>query len=281
MHTGDHTGDDAEERELFARLEREFADVTVPRRLRRGAVAPPRAPRQGMPKTTRLVAWLVVLGLGAWSFSHTPAGRSLAAAAGWGRTAPSGDGYVFMSESPTGPVRWSSCHAIEIVVNEALRPAGTGGMVDDAVAEVADASGLELRVVGVTDEQPSDRRPAEQSRYGASWAPVLVAWTTPEQDPGLAGDTVGLGGGGSLTIDGMARYVTGQVTLDAPQMTEILTRPDGVDQARSVVVHELAHVLGLGHVDDVTSLMAESGGATELSDGDRAGLRAAGSGPCL
>jgi hypothetical protein len=187
---------------------------------------------------------MLVLGLGAWSFSHTPTGRALVAAAGWDRTAVSGDGYTFTAETPAGPVRWSSCGTIEVVVNDVLRPPGAIDLVADGIAEVAAASGLAIEVVGATDEQPSDRRPVEQSRYGVSWAPVLVAWTTPEVDPGLAGDTVGLGGGMSVALDGVTRYVSGQVTLDTPQLAEMLALPDGEALVRAVVVHEMAHVLG-------------------------------------
>ena len=235
-----------------------------------------------MPRTKRLLAWVVVLGLGTWSFSHSSAGRSLAAAAGWGgQDAPSGDGYVFLSETASGPVRWSSCRAIEVVVNDQRRPAGAEDAVADGLAEVAAASGLTITIVGASDELPSDDRPVEQTASGAGWEPVLVAWTTPADDPGLAGDTIGLGGGASVMMDGMPRYVSGQISLDAPQVAEVLEQPGGAAAAKAVVMHEMAHVLGLGHVDDPSQVMAESTSVSELAEGDLAGLEVAGDGPCL
>ena len=132
------TGDEAE-RELFERLEREFAHVKVPRRVR-----PPCAPRTGvgMPRTRRLLVWVVVLGLGGWAFFHTPSGRSLVAAVVWDRatTATSGDGYTFTSEVLGTPVRWSSCRPIEVVVNDVLRPLSATNLSLIHISEPRDCS---------------------------------------------------------------------------------------------------------------------------------------------
>lgn len=278
-----HTGD-AEEQALFERLEREFADVRVPRM---PTPRMPRMPREPRPprRRARVLLWVVVLSIGCWSLTHSTAGRGLLApVAGWLQPAPpasEGD-YAFLQETAGGPVRWSSCRTIEVVVNDALRPLEAWDVVERGLAEVAEVSGLTITVVGRTDEQPSDDRPAEQPRYGVGWSPVLIAWTTPETDPGLEGATVGLGGGGSITGDnGFTRYVSGQITLDAPQFEQILTRPGGDAVAKAIVMHEMAHVLGLDHVDSPYEVMAEGDGPTELGPGDRAGLTIAGSGPCV
>jgi hypothetical protein len=278
-----HTGD-AEERELFERLEREFAHVRAPRR--RDLVRPPRQ-RGRMPRSRRLFSWVLVLMTGFWFLNHTEGGRSLLAPLVSRMqlvpAAPDGDGeYVFVRETPSGPVRWSSCRPIEVVVNDALRPVEAWDVVERGLAVVAEASGLTITVTGRTDEAPSERRPAEQPRYGMGWAPVLVAWTTPEVDPGLSGDVVGMGGGASIAENGdFARYVSGQITLDAPQIERILARPGGDAVAQAIVVHEMAHVLGLGHVDSPWEVMSEGDGPTELGPGDRTGLRIAGTGPCV
>lgn len=47
-------------------------------------------------------------------------------------------------------------------------------------------------------------------------------------------------------------------------------------------MHELAHVVGLDHVDDPTQLMyAENSGQLDFGAGDRAGLALLGTGECV
>jgi hypothetical protein len=275
-----HTGD-AEEQALFERLEREFAEVKVPR----ARAARPRHHRDHrlLPRLRFLLTLTVLVFLAFWSLGHTDSGRSLVApAAAWlNKAAPDGE-YQFLREGTTGPVRWSSCRPIRVVVNDELRPIEAWDVVERGIAAVAETSGLTMEVVGRTDEAPSDNRPAEQPRYGIGWAPVLVAWTTPEADPGLQGNTVGLGGATSVTdANGVTRYVTGQITLDARQIEGILSRPGGDAETQAIVMHEVSHVLGLDHVDSPWEVMAEGDGAVELGPGDNAGLRVAGTGPCL
>lgn len=78
-------------------------------------------------------------------------------------------------------------------------------------------------------------------------------------------------------------YVTGTVSLDAGQVPDVLTEPDGAATLRSVVLHELAHLVGLSHVDDDGELMFPEArrGFTDYADGDRTGLAALGPGPCV
>ena len=181
---------------------------------------------------------------------------------------------------------WDPCLTIELVVNSAAAPDGSDTLLAEAVERVNAASGLHLHIAGPTTQVP---RPAKSARDltnglpGSARAPVLLAWTTPDVVPGLKGSIVGLGGpvhrlGNSLDRD---RYVGGSVDLDGPQLAEILRRPNGHAQARAVVMHELAHLVGLTHVDNPTQVMvAANGTATEFAKGDLAGLAALGSVGC-
>jgi hypothetical protein len=129
-----------------------------------------------------------------------------------------------------------------------------------------------------------EREAFQPERYGKRWAPVLIAWSTPEETPGLAGNIAGDGGSAYAKVTGQPLVlVAGQVRLDAPDLAGIMaSRPHGQDYVRAIIMHELAHVLGLDHVDDPAQLMnADNTGVLALADGDRAGLAVLGGGPCV
>ncbi|MCY0725732.1 hypothetical protein OVW19_28745, partial [Klebsiella pneumoniae] len=76
-------------------------------------------------------------------------------------------------------------------------------------------------------------------------------------------------------------YVTGTVTLDAPDLDRLMDRSDGLTQVRAILLHELAHVVGLGHVDDTNELLHPSNSSRiDFGPGDLEGLALLGSGPC-
>lgn len=196
-----------------------------------------------------------------------------------------GGSHAFMAEDRGRPVTYNPCKPIEIVVNDAQAPPGAGRLLDEAVDEVERATGLELRVIGTTDEQPAQHRPNRQpDRYGDGWAPVLLAWTTPEQEARLTGDIAGIGGSipVSTGMSGDLRYVTGIVFLDGPQFQDLLPQVAGWERARAIVMHELGHLVGLAHVDDPMELMGEQNMIPlDFGPGDLQGLAALGNGSCL
>ena len=169
------------------------------------------------------------------------------------------------------------------MVNAALAPPAAERLVADAIATMSRATGITFINDGATTELPSEgRAPYQQDAYGERWAPLLIAWTTPEQAPQLKGPVIGTGGSTHFSYgDGPKSFVTGSLELDSPQIAEELGRADGAAYATAVILHELGHVMGLEHVEDPTQLMyPEIGTPDGLAAGDLNGLQALGSVPC-
>lgn len=194
-------------------------------------------------------------------------------------------GYRFLDSPEPGQemVAYDPCRPVHWVLRPDGAPPGGRQLVEEAVAEISAATGLRFVHDGTTTEGPSARRaPYQPDRYGRRWAPVLIAWSDPAEMPDLAGDVVGLGGSAPRQAPGKPLvYVTGQVALDAPGLAAVLQRPGGAAQVRATIVHELAHVVGLAHVEDPAQLMHPSGGPTRPAAGDRAGLARLGAGSCV
>lgn len=202
--------------------------------------------------------------------------------------APAGDGgYAVLAAQPeTGePVGWDPCRPLSYVVNPATAPSGSAYLLGEALAVIQAATGLQLVNAGDTDEAPDEvRPPLLRERYGDRWAPVLVAWSDPAASPRLAGDVAGYAGPSAMqgAEQGTLRYVSGQVVLDGPQLAEMAAGPAGLARARAVLVHELAHLVGLDHVDDPGQLMypATTPLVVDLAEGDLRGLAAVSGRPC-
>lgn len=192
-----------------------------------------------------------------------------------------------MQEDQSGPVAYDPCRFIPVVVNLRTAPAAAQIVVAQALSAISQATGLQFTQEGLTDEPPSaDREPFQPDRYGDRWAPVLISWSDEAEMPLLAGDIAGTGGSTWIPAADPSDtrvYVTGQVVIDGPQVAEMLSGPNGMDTARSVVMHELGHLVGLDHVDSPGELMnARSDGSTvRFGPGDLHGLAALGSGACV
>jgi hypothetical protein len=193
--------------------------------------------------------------------------------------APAEDGWGPTYVDDRGrPARWDPCRPIHYVVHTGwLPPTGRADLVE-ALRRLSRASGLVFVDDGDTDELPTRERAAYQpQRYGERWAPLLVAWV-PEGatdlglGPGVQGMTVG------LTIAGAdgGSIVSGQVALNASRPI-----PGGFGGGKTdgeVLLHELAHAVGLRHVLDPTQVMypRTTNFESQYGAGDRAGLAALG-----
>lgn len=207
--------------------------------------------------------------------------------------APAGpDSYDFVAYQPDGrePVRWDPCRPIHYATNGLVPPEGQE-ILAASFARLAEVTGFTFVNDGPTGEVPRlDRAPYQPDVYGDRWAPVLIAWTTPEVIGDLAGATVGLGGAIAVTSGRASHaYVSGLLFLDRPQVERQLAHIDDEQlmrerrvQLRAIILHELGHLFGLGHVDDPDQLMypVARGAVTDYGVGDLRGLSVLASGPC-
>jgi hypothetical protein len=201
----------------------------------------------------------------------------------------SSDGYRVWERRADGqPVRWDPCSPIDLVLAPDGVPPGARQDLEGAIDRLGDATGLELRLLGTTDERPSGARlPYQPERYGERWAPVLIAWGSPHED-GVPLRDIDRGVGIPVALSGPDTgemvYVSGQVVLNAERDDLVPGFADRATSWGATLVHELAHVLGLDHVDDPAALLYTfpGEGPVTFSPGDLAGLRAVGAaGGCL
>jgi len=195
--------------------------------------------------------------------------------------------YRFLAHQTDGttPVAYDPCRPIHYVIRQQGEPAGGDQIVSDAILRVSQATGLRFLSDGTTSEAPSRQRPPYQpTRYGDRWAPVLISWVTPKENPDFAADVTGEASSSSVGLpNGPSAYVTGVVELDAGQIASILQRPDGYQVVRAVVLHELGNLVGLGNVTAANQLMNPQiqTGVTDFGAGDLTGLASLGKGTCL
>jgi hypothetical protein len=194
------------------------------------------------------------------------------------RTAPktaSQDYAVLHTDAAGHPVTYDPCKPIHYVVNPDGAPADYLRFIRPAVSRAQAASGLEF----VYDGTSSDTWDAHE--HARTDEPVLISFTPTLADSAAHPDAVGLGGSAFATGGvRQAYYLTGQIALLRPWFLDASAH-HRTSEEQSIVMHELGHVLGLGHVDDPTQVMSpESHGLTAYGDGDLAGLALMGSGHC-
>jgi hypothetical protein len=194
-------------------------------------------------------------------------------------------GFVAVQADGVTPVAYDPCRPVHYVIRPDGAPDGGNEVVREAIDRLSEVTGLQFVDDGTTDEATTLDRPIFQpERYGDRWAPVLIAWETEEQNPALAGDTVGQAGSVAVSLgDGPRIFVTGTVSLDAGRLPEILAFRDGGETARAIVLHELGHLVGLAHVEDAEQLMYPEARreVPDFAAGDLTGLAVLARGPCV
>ena len=197
-------------------------------------------------------------------------------------------GYAFLYATADGcfPVRFNPCEPVAYVLNDALAPPGAVADVREAIARLSEATGITFVEEGTTDEPLAVRRSAYQpERYGERWAPILIGWSQlgAGEGPDASGDDIIVAGRGQpLRVDDA--LVSGVLELNTDVVLDRDTQEtlpggfgEGITRGR-VILHELGHVLGLGHVSSRAQLMypelaEQTSSSAELGVGDSIGLR--------
>ncbi|MGH9224596.1 MAG: matrixin family metalloprotease [Acidimicrobiales bacterium] len=206
---------------------------------------------------------------------------------------PNSYSFFFVKSDQCTPVRFNPCEPVHYVQNTALAPPTGAADVREAFNRLSQATGITFVDDGLTDETGRGRSHFLPDRYGQRWAPILVAWTrfgNQGIDPTIqaVGRGIGLRQGDVL--------VSGQLSLNVDAVTDREANtpleggfgpplgsgvgaigPKGVTWGR-IILHELAHVMGLGHTRDKGAIMyPESAEQTsrpaDFREPDRQGLR--------
>lgn len=179
--------------------------------------------------------------------------------------------YKFLFTLDDGTViRWDPCTALRYVVNYQGAPSFAAEILAGAIADVENATGIDFVDGGTTGRGRDGTVP--------DGADAIIAFTTPGESGGLLpSSAAGVGGANWLFPgDAPARLVDGLVLINASDMAGYTSRYGeqfGRDVLRTVLLHELGHMVGLDHVNDVRQVMYPVSEALFYGSGDREGLR--------
>jgi hypothetical protein len=202
--------------------------------------------------------------------------------------------YTFLRVKADGcsPVRFNPCEPIHYVQNAAAARPSQVADVQEAFRRLSKATGIQFVDDGFTDET-TRAGPYVPERYGRRWAPILILW---EHFP--AAQTTGVSqilGNTNPMREGDV-LVSARLRFNVDAYGDEATRTpirDGFGPAAGsgsgpigrneiswgrILLHELAHVAGLGHTRDKGSLMypdaaQQTGRPTDLTPPDLLGLR--------
>ena len=176
--------------------------------------------------------------------------------------------YIFSRPVGGLPTRWNPCQVIPYTVNLGGYDPSFRQVIAEAVERIEAATGLPLMPAGDTTFMPTNTASTSSTPTDG----LLVIALSDEVQTDLVPGTV-VGRAGIIFPQNAPKILRASVVVD---MGDVGSNPPwsgtGVGP---VLLHELAHAVGLGHVSDATQLMnasASSNGPTTFGAGDLTGL---------
>jgi hypothetical protein len=201
------------------------------------------------------------------------------------RTPGSAASYAFLayqSLAPKAAVQWNPCQVVNVRVNLNGAPAGELSLVKEAMNRISQASGLNLNYAGSTTFIPTKAKSLD-NEPGVDISVSLAAAGTGAGHSDIlpGGGVVGWGGFSSQGFTWM-KITKGYVVVDKAALALSATT-SGMREA--LYMHELGHAVGMSHVNDKYQILYPSLSTQQLpaswGAGDKTGLKALGTGPCL
>ena len=187
----------------------------------------------------------------------------------------SSDYAILHTDFEGDPITYDPCRPVHYVINPSGGPTDYLSFVEPAIRKAQAATGLKFVYDGQTDDTWATRGSVTRSE------PVLISFSS-SMDSSADPDAVGLGGSTWMTVDGRSQphYLTGRVELLSTWFARE-SAVNGTGAEESVVMHELGHVLGLGHAQHRNEVMyREAHRQVEYGPGDLSGLARLGAGSC-
>ena len=174
-----------------------------------------------------------------------------------------------LNDDGVHPVRWNPCqrsaNPIDIRLSGVPLSSPYGEALTQAVAEVARATKLNITMSGATGFMPTGEA-LQDPTYKDGEITVFVGSRSSSLWAGASAGTVGIGGFGYVAKTDTIKV--GFVVVDQ-QAADRMTLP----QKTEMFMHELGHVVNLGHVSDRTQVMNPTlEELTAWGDGDLLGL---------
>ena len=243
----------------------------------------PDSQSQGRSRAWILTALVVVVlcAAGLYLFRCTT-GTHTTAGAGGTSSVPLTGASPYTYPGDGHPVTWNPCAPIPYVVNDAHEPAAAQGMVTAAIAKLSAASGLHFQYAGPTTAVPQADWSQSQRLGRPGYAPLIIAFAAPAQSNLLANAADRLGDGGDAWVPGPEGKVAVSGSIVLNDQAALAPGFGPTASWGMLILHELAHAVGMAHSSDPYSYLYPTLGvvAQSITPLDQSNLAVLSAGGC-